>query len=347
MFGKFIKNFFTATVVGLFLVLGINYFVDPFGIYPFTPIKGINLLKIKTASRMAIAMRMIRYQPKMVALGTSRVAIGFEGDVLKNYSEDDSYFNAGFAGASFDEMYAYFEHALYVQPNLKTIILGIDLFSFGENRNPQVDFNHERLQRNDFVLKDVKHSLISFKSLWSSFECVCRNMFDLEIPNEIHQIGEENLFNLMLNAKDTYQNYALDQEKINKFRNIVDICKAGSIELKVFVCPIKAKYWEFYCTNGLWPHVENLKRQLCFIHPVWDFSGYNPITTESFDSNGVALYQDCSHFTTFTGELLLKRIFGHPSPIDSIGFLLTPETVEKSFKQILSQRDAWNFSNGK
>ena len=341
MFSAFIKCFFLSSIVGLSLIVLLNYLVDPYDIFSSKPIDGLNHPKSHDNTRRAVAMRIIKYKPKTIVLGTSRVAGGFSHNDLREYSNNDSFLNAGILGVDFHEIYTYFKHAIHVQPDLKTVILGIDLFSFNENRKPQPDFEFERLEKNSYNFNDVKHSLLNYKSCYNSLECLFRNIFNHPMRSEILTLGEANYLKWMLSTHENYKNYQLDRLKISMFRDLVEICKAKSINLKVLICPVKAMYWNFYWENGLWQNLDNLKRELCSIHPIWDFSGFNPITSETLECDGEALYYECSHFTPYVGSLLLKRMYGLPSSIDSIGYLLMPETVEVDLANIHAQRYFW------
>lgn len=341
MYREFLKRFFPVSLIGLILMASFHYVIDPFGVYFSQPIKGLNDFKVELDNRFTVASKIISYKPKTISFGTSRIAAGLDGDVLREYSQNEPYFNAGFSGAGFDEIYAYFLHALHIQPDLKTVILGIDLFSFGEARKPQVDFCEERLMKNFLTLKDTKYSLLSSKALSRSLECIYRSVTKIPADNVIIKMGDKTFLKALVNSKDYYHDFKIDPDKIQKFRSLVDICRENSIDLKVFTCPVRVVYWEVYWENGLWPQVEDLKRQLCAIHPLWDFTGYNPITTETLDMDGKPLYHECSHFSHHVGGLLMKRMYGLPSPIDTIGYLLTPETVESDFAKILSHRYLW------
>lgn len=335
----FVKRFLLFSLLGIFLVISFNYVVDPFNIHQPAS-KSFSLVKPNASTRLSKAWNTIRHKPKTIVLGTSR-SIHINPEKWENIDEGPFY-NAGFSGASFDEIYDYFLHALYVQPDLKRVFLGIDLFSFNSKRKPQVDFKGERLQTNHFELDDIKEVLLSYRALIHSFADVCNIFFEVGEKNPIKEMGGDSVYlQQMLSSNEFYKDYTIGMDKINKFQNLVEICKECSIELHVFVCPVKAQYWEFYYQNDLWLPLENLKRLLCAFHPLWDFSGYNPITLETLESEGEALYHECSHFTVYTGNLLVKRMLGQPSSIDSIGYLLFPENVDQTLVKILEQRSQW------
>lgn len=322
----------------MFLVIFFNYIVDPFNIHQ--PVsKSFSLAKPNASTRLSKAWNTIRYKPKTIVLGTSR-SIHINPENWENIDEGP-FFNAGFLGASFDEIFDYFLHAAYVQPDLKRVFLGIDLFSFNAKRKPQLDFKEERLQKAHFDFEDIKEVLLSYRALMHSFEDLYNAFFKIKEKNPIKEMGDSVYLQQMLNSDECYKDYSIGIDKINKFRSLVEICKERSIELHVFVCPVKAQYWEFYYQNDLWLPLENLKRQLCAFHPLWDFSGYNPLTLETLKSEGESLYHECSHFTIYTGNLLVKRMLGQPSSIDSIGYLLIPENVDQTLAKILQERSQW------
>jgi hypothetical protein len=339
MYWIFFKKFFSTTMIAILLIITINYLVDPFNVHSFIKIQGFNHDKPECQSRLSVALNIIRYQPKTIVLGTSR-AVCIERNCLGPHCEEP-FLNAAFGGASFDEIYAYFLHALHVEPDLKKVFLGIDLFSFNANRKPQVDYKAERLQKNSFHWKDMKDLLLSYRALSASCQCFYESFREGETKNPILEMGENNYLQAMLKSQENYKDYKIDPEKVKRFQELVEICHTRGIELQVFVSPVKALYWEFYYQHGLWPHVEELKRQLCAFYPIWDFSGYNLITMETLDSCGKKIYYECSHFTPYIGNLLIKRMFGETSSIDTVGYLLSPETVEFSLAEILEQRSQW------
>ena len=344
MYSSFVKKFFIYSVSGVLFILFLNFIVDPFDMHSLTLYQGFNHAKQNTAERLTVALNLTQKKPKTIVLGTSRVKAFTQKDLIEITNEEEVY-NAGFAGAGFDEMYYYFLHALHVQPDLKKVILGIDLFSFNEKRKPQPDFSRDRLQKKGFRFKDFKDCLFSYNSLAASCRSLYESSFSRYKSNPILEMGEKNYLAQMLGSVENYKDYRLDQAKIKQFESIVALCKEKGIELKVFICPVKAMYWEFYFQNGLWKPLEQLKRQLCSTHPIWDFSGYNSITTETLDSGAIPLYAECSHFTSYVSRLLLKRMYSQPSSIDSIGHLLTPDTVEEALTVILDDRLEWVKKN--
>ncbi|NET72339.1 MAG: hypothetical protein F6K62_15805, partial [Sphaerospermopsis sp. SIO1G2] len=91
---------------------------------------------------------------------------------------------------------------------------------------------------------------------------------------------------------------------------------------------------------------ENWKKKLVELTPVWDFSGYNSITTEKLQ-DVMENYADSSHYTKPVGDLVLNRILGYQAdqvPTD-FGVLLTPENIESHLAKIRADREKWVKNN--
>ncbi|NEN96582.1 MAG: hypothetical protein F6K50_13885, partial [Moorea sp. SIO3I7] len=134
---------------------------------------------------------------------------------------------------------------------------------------------------------------------------------------------------------------------LNDLQDIVDTCKEKGIELKVFISPSHATQWESLRVTRLWPVFEEWKRRLVEITPVWDFSGYNSITTEAI-SEEMKNYWDSSHYREEVGDLILNRLFSyqaHTVPED-FGVLITPDNVESHLGKVRNERESWAETNG-
>ena len=84
--------------------------------------------------------------------------------------------------------------------------------------------------------------------------------------------------------------------------------------------------------------------------PIWDFSGYNSLTTEPVPPLGdtetrMHWYFESSHYQKSLGDLVLDRIFDHQEPgrtvPDDFGILLTSATLEAHLAQIRADRKRW------
>lgn len=132
--------------------------------------------------------------------------------------------------------------------------------------------------------------------------------------------------------------------------------------LKLFISPSHARQWETLAAAGLWDKWEDWKRRLVQMNeeeaqhagqpafPLWDFSGYHTISTETVPSVGdtetiMHWYYDSSHYTPATGDLVLDRIFNYKSPVrtvpDDFGVLLTSTNIDAHFTNIRVARERY------
>jgi hypothetical protein len=80
---------------------------------------------------------------------------------------------------------------------------------------------------------------------------------------------------------------------------------------------------------------------------LWDFSGYNSITTDSVKTP-MLNYWDSSHFTEEVAHIVLSKIFGRNEfvPAD-FGVLVTPRNIEAHLERIDKDRENYLMRNKK
>jgi hypothetical protein len=347
-----------ANTALIFFTFMVNFLIDPFTIHLTPLIQKFNQVKteLDKHDRLYKAIEIGRKKPEAILFGSSRVMAGIDPNDLTDLTGLKAY-NGGFKGASFEEIYHYFEHALYEQPHLKSVVIGLDFFAFGKHAKTQPDFSLNRLKTNPVTWKDFTASLFSYQSLKTSLLTYKKNLLNSPLPpilphglsnpelsstiqgNQILEKGEIAYINLVLSHD--YHHYQLDEEKIALFKKIVNQCQKKGIDLKIFFCPCKAMYWEGIYRKQLWPLFEELKRHLSTIYPIWDFSGFNCVTTQSIENKDYPFYFECSHFRPYLGKILLEKMFNRSSFCSDFGSLLTPETVEHTFTQMREQAEQW------
>lgn len=351
---KFVKLFLISCLAGLGFIFFLGILVDPFAIYHTSPIPGFNLEKVEklTHLRLFYAYELIHVKPKFIVLGSSRSGNLDLDDLNKNTGL--TFFNCSIQGVSFDEIYAYFLHAFHVQPQLQSVIIGIDLFSFNKHRTCRQDFKAERLQVDFFYPKDVYETIFTWPALSACFNTIKINrahsanagLSNEQMPLENKLIKDIKMLKPMFNNNEEYKDYEISENMLSKFKELVEICKKNHIELKLFISPVKAMYWESYYQNSLWPALTQLKREISSVHPLWDFSGYTPLTSETMYCEGKQLYFECSHYTPFGSQKILKQMFEGPEKSE-LGCLLTPNTIDSHLAKILEDRQKWLQGPGK
>lgn len=141
----------------------------------------------------------------------------------------------------------------------------------------------------------------------------------------------------------------------DSFRRLVQIAMRDNVDLRLAIGPSHARYFESYRLMGNWFLWEEWKRTLVRIveeeaskagvkpFPLWDFSGFNPLTMElvpppNDKKTHMKWYFESSHYTTDMGDLIQDRVFDHKEPgrtvPDYFGVLITSRNIEGHLKNI-------------
>ena len=244
------------------------------------------------------------------------------------------------------------------QPDIQQVILGIDFFMFNASLQNQPSFEDKRIGKKYIIPSDVINALFSLDTFNISRETIAASLKTGE-PNNFY--GENGF---MPNRKaddgatewrfeqsiklyfELHSGYQFSQQYWSDFVKIVELCRQNNIDLKVFISPAHATQWESIKVTSKWDTFEQWKRELVKVTPVWDFSGFNSVTTENIKPK-MNNYVDNSHYSPNIGNLILNRIFGHQSesiPKD-FGVLLTADNLEQHLSQIRSDRLLWIKNN--
>lgn len=354
-FSQFNKWLLSTVGLSILTIVSINGLVDPYGIYKTPNFFGINHEKPKKQfnDRLFKAIDVIHYKPVTVFLGSSRTKQGLDPEHPALSNAQPAY-NLAVDGANPYELFRYLQHTIKNQPELKEVILGIDFFMFNNFIGNQAGFDENRLEKNYIIPADIMNSLFSVDTLDVSKQTI---LASLKEPNK-NISHKENGFlpHRKLNDRQTkgrfknainvyfkfHHKYQFSDRYFENFQKIVNLCREKNIKLTVFISPSHAIQWESIRATGEFKTWENWKRKVVQVTPVWDFSGYNSVTTEKL-ADVMENYADSSHYTAPVGNLVLNRILGYQEdkvPAD-FGVLLTPENVESHLAKIRADREEW------
>lgn len=168
---------------------------------------------------------------------------------------------------------------------------------------------------------------------------------------------ETNYFtNYIRGPKSIYSGGGTTSVELDQLRQLINLCRASSIKLLLYIHPYHAHMLEGYRIAGLWPSFEEWKRALVKIlaedataHPgtapleLWDFSGYNEITiervpTQSEKGRMMRWYWDPGHYKREAGEFVLARMLESssddgPAPA-AFGTKLNEQNIDSHLKAI-------------
>ena len=105
---------------------------------------------------------------------------------------------------------------------------------------------------------------------------------------------------------------------------------------------------EEFRTAGLWSFFEDWKRRVSKVTPVWDFSGYNSITTEPI-SNNMKNFTNRGYYTIKIGNLILNRLLHYQEEKvpEDFGVLITANNRESQLEKIRTDQELWAKNNPK
>lgn len=378
---------YLVSLLGLAAALiGVNALVDPFDIFG-TRIPGINAVKDDAYNHMRLykAVAVERVRPAAIVLGTSRSHFGLD-PAHPGWSGGQGYNLSLFDGRIY-EMRRYLQHAQATRP-LQQVVLALDFFSFNGREKTKGDFDEGRLADDRWPwivrrLPDLVDGLVSLDALRSSLHTL-RGQDDPCVPRataagmhddaaficQARSVGQRQMFRdseATFLAKH-YDRYLLAYpdgtgSPLEDLRELVAFARDADIDLRLLISPAHARQYEAIDLSGLWPAWEQWKRETVAIlaadaaahpgeqpFPLWDFSGYNSVTTEPVPDEGDAesrmrWYWDSSHYRRETGDLVLDRVLRHREverelPPD-FGVLLTRGNLERHLRDIRDAQAAY------
>jgi len=111
---------------------------------------------------------------------------------------------------------------------------------------------------------------------------------------------------------------------------------------------------------GIWPYFENWKQLIVDInediatkfdkepYAIWDFGGYNTLTTEIVPPLGKKTYMkwhhESVHFFDEAGDVVLNKVLGEATQVDSfpgVGILIHNKNLEDHLKKIRLDRQQY------
>jgi len=150
------------------------------------------------------------------------------------------------------------------------------------------------------------------------------------------------------------------------FRDLVTFCRSNGIDLRVIISPLHARKLEVIWQLGLWPTYELWKRRLLQAlvadamantnstpFPLWDFSGYNDITTESVPSPGdtetqMRWFWEGSHYKKEVGDIMFDKVFHrnnrHQDHFADFGREVALDVIDAHFQSIREARGTFASS---
>lgn len=372
MYRKFSFKVFLFVAIIFGLVGGINFLIDPYGLFRTIEKVGINQQKegVRNKIRYVQSLQVLMQSPKTLMMGSSRVHDGLNPQSKSIPSSFQPVYNYGMPMIRIKEMKLFLTHALK-KKQVKNVIIGLDFFMFNAKEKLNREFDPSLIVPNTYLLNLYFKPLFSTASLNDSIQTIkishqqkkrkeflqngyrpgSQVNFGLKSYERLHNYTNWTFLSTQQTDTLYYQDFALDNESFNDLREIFQLCKINHLNLYLYISPAHATLdGEGIIASGNLHLFELWKKNVTSIAndfdiTLWDFSGYNSITTEEVKTP-MHYYWDSSHFTENVGDLILVQVLQNAdiSPTD-FGVKLTPKNINEHIKHTHVQREQYYQSH--
>lgn len=344
------NRLFLSGAISLFLAVALlNLFVDPFSIYPSFALESLTPYRKIGPSRITSAESLVRTNPDVLLLGTSRTKNGLEVDHWAFGGRVA--FNAGLPAGSMEELLQVARLAL-AQTDVSEIVFFADFFSFNSKRIPIAGFRSSRFSPTFNALDFHLEQTLSLTALSRSKAVISRWRSE-KVAMRVKVINRQVIARDMAafhNDPLLYHEFGEGNEPWQQFTDLVEESKKQGVALKVVLLPVHATMLETLRHAGLWQGWEHWKRTLVDIAgpeiPIWDFQYYGEISSRPVaDSEDMVeamkWFKDPSHALPILCSQVLDRVYGLHDHLDGpmkFGHQLKAETMSAWLEDIRSMR---------
>lgn len=358
-FRGYLKIFLSTLLLLLTLTGSINFLVDPEGRLRIADIAGFNKVKIpaKHDSRQGKAVALQQCTYDVVIQGSSAAEIGL--DPASALFAGKAAYNAALKASSMHELYRMARHTVQYQ-NPEAVVIGLDFYAFNQGQTFEEDYADSVLAESLDAGGLIRY-LLSMKTLRASLITVnwnvrgiakgCahngRNTF-FQSYQQVQDIrgAFDFLQSRYMANPDVYGNYALGAGQLRDFEKVLRLYADNGVQVHLFVSPIHAALLTLIEELGLNAQYNEWERALVAtvamvnadLDPaaqlvLWDFSGYNSITTEPVPAEGARMqwWRDPPHYQPTVGDMIIARLLNKDSAVTipaDFGIRLTPANIE-------------------
>jgi len=346
----------TAVVVMVLLfalVALVNLWVDPFVVYRAVSSRRLDTYRDEIGSRTSKAELIKLADYDVLVLGSSRTEVGI--DPLHPAWGGKKVYNIGLPSSNISELQCVLNYA-HATHRAQSVVLFCD-FSMWGPPDTNGDFTYSRFNSARSPIEYHIVNLVGLRSLAASARVIARWYRD--DPTIYTPQGRRRHLRLNRTVRAQFDKYTRRYlarmtergdyrprpDYLAKLKDMLRSCRENGVDVVVVILPYHAVWLETYRIVGLWPIVEDWKRQLVTIveqergdrpTPVWDFFTYNRYTTESVpisteDSRKMKWFWDPSHCRSELGDKVLEKMLGEggeAGPYDDFGTLLTSENID-------------------
>ncbi len=315
-----------STIILIFLM---NVFINPYNVFNINPIRGLNYYKpdAKRQERLTKFLNLKTLKNvETIFCGVSRTDWTLEPEYYNKLTEQTAS-NMAMAAASFSEIKEIINTSIKIHPEIKTVLLAIDLHNFMILKTQNVNFNITP----NVTTAEVASVTLSGDTTVSSLITIIKNIGNVE-KRTFLQNGMKHIFynkDIKGSFKKTIEHNMdksfLNTKKISllELKKLIDELKEKNINVILYMPPLHITYFELIDYNNAWDNVDKFKVELAKVQPFYDFMYVHPINTEEIKPD-MKYYFESSHSTYLVGKKVLDKIFKNQG---DFGKIITSENV--------------------
>jgi hypothetical protein len=350
----FARWFLAAWLGALGAVFAFAALVDPFDVFQWVAIRGVNAEKYEMGGRQAKAIALTVDRYRALVIGTSRAEVGYR--TTHPAWRGRPVYNLGLVGTNLFELKHVYDYAVRRQ-SVEEILFGLDFLAFSSRRTAGRGFAASAFDPGRDPL-GLPHLTLSLLGLRRSAATLWRNQRGdasaywrghrsgtRSFGEPLRRLGHAGLFERsvrrFLGSDALYRGYDYSAERLARLRAVVEDCRRRGIRLHLVINPVHALQLEVVRAAGLWEAFERWKRDLVGISEAGaplvtlrDFTGYTGPRAEPLPASGDAAarmrwYYEPSHFTEALGDRVLEEVLlGESAGGEELGVPLAAANVE-------------------
>ena len=334
---RFYLKVLALVALPITLIAGFNYLIDPYRVWSAPKISHVNEVSDYAGAKdwIQVARAIRRDRPKALIFGTS-TSMQLDATEYSKHVGVRAY-NAGMVMASTSTIREYFDMAVHEQPDLQHVLLALDFLQFNE-LGDITQSTRRPSSVPPLLTEEGLAMLFSKDGVAASAATLALNITQGE--PEQSTPGSPEVFDRYLESamaqRGNYDPYRLSESALEDLEYMAATCAQRDIKLTVVITPMHAEHLNALYSAGLGDKYGEWLRRVAAKTPVWDFSGYNHITTEPVVSQ-MKSYHDPFHYTTSVGTLMIRRSVGAGATSPEFGVRVTEFDVERHVDKMTAQ----------
>lgn len=304
-------------IVYLLFSSAINFFVNPYNIFPLQKISAISIkpmAKKHLIKSKFISLKLDSRKINTVFIGSQKADFAIDTNEYKNITGLDAV-NLASSGYSVKDYPAVLKSALKIHPEIKNVFVNLDFATFDKKTNSKSK-TFKVVKNGYLTLPEIYISLFSLTGVRESVYTLFVNaigkksgMFDYNGMALV--TSDENIKQTMEKSvaeyTEIYEKFQYDKDLIKVVEELQRICAEEEKELYIFIMPSHLMNMQLMKKQGIYDNYFEWKDEISKIIPIFDFEYPCSVTNEAI-SPTMKYFSGITMPTTIAGQLVLDSM---------------------------------------